>query len=62
MILLVLLLLVAVVLGGPLALIWACNTLFATAIPFTLTTWFAMFVLWVLIGWSGSSAASARSR
>lgn len=37
---------VAIVVGTPLALIWALNTLFpALAIPFTLETWFAAFII-----------------
>ena len=37
---------VAVVIGGPIALIWALNTLFpALVIPYTLETWFAAFII-----------------
>jgi hypothetical protein len=36
----------AVVIGMPLALIWSLNTLFPTlAIPVTLETWFAAFII-----------------
>jgi hypothetical protein len=35
-----------VVIGAPLALIWAVNTLFpALAIPYTLETWLAAFIV-----------------
>lgn len=34
----------AIVIGGPLLLIWSVNTLFPVVdIPYTLETWFAMF-------------------
>ena len=37
---------VLMVVGAPLALIWAMNTLFpALAIPFTLETWLAAFII-----------------
>jgi hypothetical protein len=37
---------VAVVIGAPLALIWALNTLFPVLnIPFTLETWLAAFII-----------------
>lgn len=36
----------AILLAGPFILIWALNTLFpALAIPFNLSTWFAVIVL-----------------
>lgn len=35
---------------GPLAVIWAINTLFALGIAYTLSTWLAMIVLLVAIG------------
>jgi hypothetical protein len=45
-ILLWILLIVAVVIGGPLISIWALNTLFPVlAIPYTLETWFAAMAL-----------------
>lgn len=35
-----------IVIGMPLALIWALNTLFPVlAIPYTLETWFAAFII-----------------
>ena len=42
-----LLILVALIfIGGPIALIWALNTLFpALAIPFTIETWLAAFII-----------------
>ena len=37
---------VMVVIGAPIALIWAINTLFpAVAIPYTLETWLAAFII-----------------
>ena len=43
---LVILLAVAVIVGGPIAAIWALNTLFpALAIPYTIETWLAAFVI-----------------
>ena len=45
-VILLLLLAVAVIVGGPIALIWAVNTLFpATAIPYTIETWLAAFII-----------------
>jgi len=35
---------------GPLISIWAVNTLFGTAIAFTLKNWFAMFLLILFFG------------
>lgn len=51
----VVILLVAV---GPLALIWALNTLFGLAIAYTFQTWLAALVLAVIV--SGSSKASRK--
>ena len=42
---LLILLLIVVIIFGPLLTIWALNTLFALAIPYTLSTWFATAVL-----------------
>lgn len=37
---------IAVVIGAPIALIWALNTLFPVLnIPFTLETWLAAFII-----------------
>jgi hypothetical protein len=37
---------VAIVIGGPIATIWALNTLFPTlAIPYTVETWLAAFII-----------------
>lgn len=37
---------VAIVIGAPLALLWALNTLFPVlAIPYTLETWLAAFII-----------------
>ena len=42
----VLIFVVAVVIGAPIALIWALNTLFPVLnIPFTLETWLAAFII-----------------
>lgn len=36
----------AIIIGAPIALIWALNTLFPVlAIPFTLETWLAAFII-----------------
>jgi hypothetical protein len=35
---------------GPLALIWALNTLFGLSLPYTLTNWFAAFLLVAVFG------------
>ena len=41
-----LLLVLLVFIGGPIALIWALNTLFPVlAIPFTVETWLAAFII-----------------
>lgn len=43
--LLLILIIAAAVIFGPLALIWSLNTLFLLNIPYTLTTWAAALVL-----------------
>jgi uncharacterized membrane protein YccF (DUF307 family) len=40
----------ALVLFWPFALIWAVNTLFATAIPYTFWTWLAAMVMMAAFG------------
>lgn len=46
--------------GSPLLLIWAVNTLFALAIPYTLATWAATWVLLavplLLLQWPASKS------
>lgn len=45
-IIILLLLVAAIVVGTPLALIWAMNTLFPSlAIPYTMETWLAAFII-----------------
>lgn len=39
----------------PLLVVWALNTLFMLTIPYSLTTWFAVFVL--MVTFSGTRAA-----
>ena len=42
----VIILAVLMIIGGPIAAIWALNTLFpALAIPYTLETWLAAFII-----------------
>lgn len=42
---------VALIIAGPLAVIWALNTLFPVlAIPYTVGTWLATVVLFTVIG------------
>ena len=38
----------------PLVCIWAVNTLFGTAIPFTFTTWLAAAILSTVVSGSGA--------
>lgn len=40
----------AMVIGGPLATIWSINTLFGLSIEVTIATWFASFWLTSLFG------------
>ncbi len=41
---------VLILIGGPIAAIWALNTLFpALAIPYTLETWLAAFIIQAVI-------------
>jgi hypothetical protein len=40
---------VVLVFIGPILSIWAVNTLFGLAIPFTVKTWFAAFVLGLVV-------------
>lgn len=45
-IILLLVLAALIVIGGPLAMIWAVNTLFpSVAIPYTIETWLAAFII-----------------
>lgn len=45
-IILIIVLVIAILIGGPLALIWAVNTLFpSVAIPYTIETWLAAFIV-----------------
>lgn len=47
----------------PLALAWAINTLFGTAIPLTFTTWVAIFVIfWAWKFFTSSSITIERKR
>lgn len=46
----VLVIVLAIVVVGPFASIWALNTLFGLAIPFTVKTWFAAMLLGLAIG------------
>ena len=42
----VILLAIFIIIGGPLATLWALNTLFpALAIPYTIETWLAAFIV-----------------
>lgn len=44
-IVLLLVIAVAIVIGMPIALIWALNTLFPLSIPYTVETWLAAFII-----------------
>lgn len=46
----------ALIIGGPLATIWALNTLFSLTIPTTFWTWLA--TLWLMWTVSGTKTAS----
>jgi hypothetical protein len=52
---LIILFVVAVIVLAPLALIWAVNTLFATGIGYTISTWAAALILGGVVGGSKSS-------
>ena len=45
MIILLLILVIVMIAGSPLAAIWAVNTLFTLTIEYTLLNWFAAFIL-----------------
>lgn len=49
---------VAIVIGGPLLIIWSINTLFAIGIAYTIKTWFAALVLGAVVGSSSTSSKS----
>lgn len=49
---------VAIVIGGPLAIIWSINTLFAIGIAYTFKTWLAALVLGAVVGGGSSSSKS----
>lgn len=46
----IILLVIALIVLGPLAFIWAVNTLFSLQIKYTLLNWFAAFILLMLVG------------
>ena len=50
---LLILLIVALVVCGPLLTIWALNTLFGFTIAYTLKTWFAALILGGIVGSKG---------
>lgn len=52
------LLVVAIVIGGPLATIWSLNTLFGLTIAYTFKTWLAALFLGGLMSKSASSSSS----
>jgi len=52
----VLLVIVVVIVGCPLALIWAGNTLFSFGIEYTWQTWLATLTLWAFTCWHYSSS------
>lgn len=56
----VILIWLALVLGGPFLLIWALNTLFGLAIPFSIETYLAGLVL-ILLSKTSSSVSNAKS-
>ena len=43
-------LVIALIIFGPFALIWALNTLFALSIPYTFWTWLASLVISTIFG------------
>lgn len=54
---LLILLVIAIVIGGPIATIWSLNTLFPVlAIPYTVETWFAAFILFAGVTGLGVTA------
>jgi hypothetical protein len=56
----VVILVVALVILGPLAIIWALNTLFGLGIAYTFWTWLAVLVLSATIG--GNRGSSTKTR
>lgn len=55
--LLVIAIVAAVIIGGPLASIWAINTLLGLAIAYTFKTWLAAFILGALLTPSSRSSS-----
>jgi hypothetical protein len=53
---------VAGIIFGPLLTIWALNTLFALAIPYTLKTWFASALLTSIMSGAGGSFVKATTK
>lgn len=49
------LIILVIVIGLPLAAIWALNTLFATRIIFTFWTWLAMLIVLFIVSASSAS-------
>lgn len=54
----ILLLVVAAIAVGPIALIWSLNTLFSLTIPFGIQTWFAALLI---LGFVNASKAKSGS-
>jgi hypothetical protein len=59
--LIVILLVIALIVLFPLAVIWALNTLFALSIGYTFWTWLATVVLCMVVGGSRASYSSKSS-
>jgi hypothetical protein len=57
MALVVIAIVVALIVFGPLAIIWSVNTLFAAGIAYTFKTWLAALVLGSVVSGSGASAS-----
>ena len=50
---------IAILILGPLLVIWALNTLFALGIAYTISTWFATLVLSSIVGGAASASRSS---
>jgi hypothetical protein len=52
---LVMLVVIALIIGFPLAVIWSLNTLFALGIAYTWKTWLSVIILSLVVGSSSGS-------
>ena len=53
---------IVIIVGAPLLTIWSLNTLFALAIPYTVTTWFATGWLTLILAGRTVNTANTKNK